>query len=1068
MTLPKTRMSLSLFLMFAPISLLGAGAAPPTDLERITVKPPPHDFEYPYWWSIDDGLTGDFGGGGGGGGGGAAPNDTAKEQETDDRKEDCGQVKGNPVVLYTGNKVEAELDFSSRGEMGLYLQRTYNHHWSATGLFGNHWLSNFDLSLVFSNNQTLAWVQRPDGRRIKFVIDASQNRWNEEKAEAVAYLIRNADGTFTLHNERRGTEIYNADGYVTQLRNQQGVAWTFNYQGKLLQSVTHSSGRSIQFRWNNDQLTQVIDPAGNLYHYSYTPNVFGQGRGRLASTTLPGEPATTISYHYEDARYPGGFTGKSFNGVRYSTFAYDANQRATLSEHAGGVERHTFSYSVESTEPIVPPPLPVRPGGNRANEETGWCEYKSGTGQICYQPRSLPGGPTIGALGNKLQTLSAPVTKPRVVKIKTTETNPLGRRTTYAFEDGKQISVTGDVSPSCAATYKERTYDANGYPDHVSDFADNLTDFDYSPQGYLLKQVEAAGSSAQRTTTFEWDTAENRLLKATVIGERETTYTYEGRGNVASVTVRNLSSHGIASQSRTTNYSYSYHANGLKASVTTDGPLPQDQTTSHYNAQGDLLNVTNALGHATSYAGYNGLGVPSRITGANGEVTEFNYDGRGRVLLKRQSLGNGWVTTSLGYDSTGNLVSVAQPDGITVRYHYDAARRLINEVTPQGDGTYAWKRHTYDAASNVTRIELLHTDYPLDSTVAGAIDEITHDGQWNWFARGWACSTGSASSIQVDGYAEGTYIGSSQASLVSEPQVAAACQSTGSAYRYQLPISLAQRQQLGGRKLTIYGLSPRDGSQHRALGNSGLFAIPTATIRGEIAGVIHDGNWDYSVQGWACSVGVNAPIDVHVYAGGPAGAGTYVGSATGMLISDENIRAACQSSTAYWFVFSMDLNLRNVHGGKPLYIHGISPVGHPNLLIDRSGSFSIPTVIRSAEFVTFNASPDHIFNGQQSTLTVQVRNTGNVVWDGNTYLAWGQDHLDQSRGLAGPVTPGGVANFSMDVAPYLNASGIWHYSYVAQMATSGAAWGPRPHIVVTVENADWYCPPNQHFCEEPK
>lgn len=179
MTLPTTRMSLSLVLMFAPISLLGAGAAPPTDLERITVKPPPHDFEYPYWWSIDDGLTGDFGGGGGGGG--AAPNDTAKEQETDDRKEDCGQVKGNPVVLYTGNKVEAELDFSSRGEMGLYLQRTYNHHWSATGLFGNHWLSNFDLSLVFSNNQTLAWVQRPDGRRIKFVIDASQTEESHSK-----------------------------------------------------------------------------------------------------------------------------------------------------------------------------------------------------------------------------------------------------------------------------------------------------------------------------------------------------------------------------------------------------------------------------------------------------------------------------------------------------------------------------------------------------------------------------------------------------------------------------------------------------------------------------------------------------------------------------------------------------------------------------------------------------------------------------------------------------------------------------------------------------------------------
>ncbi|WP_216074278.1 hypothetical protein, partial [Acinetobacter baumannii] len=60
------------------------------------------------------------------------------------------------------------------------------------------------------------------------------------------------------------------------------------------------------------------------------------------------------------------------------------------------------------------------------------------------------------------------------------------------------------------------------------------------------------------------------------------------------------------------------------------------------------------------------------------------------------------------------------------------------------------------------------------------IDEITHDGQWNWFARGWACSTGSAGSIQVDGYAEGNvYLGSTQANLASEPGVAAACQASG-------------------------------------------------------------------------------------------------------------------------------------------------------------------------------------------------------------------------------------------------------------------------------------------------
>ncbi|MCY1461429.1 hypothetical protein D9M71_790860 [compost metagenome] len=47
--------------------------------------------------------------------------------------------------------------------MGLYLQRTYNHHWSAAGVFGHHWLSNLDYSLAFSAGDAVAWAQRPDG-----------------------------------------------------------------------------------------------------------------------------------------------------------------------------------------------------------------------------------------------------------------------------------------------------------------------------------------------------------------------------------------------------------------------------------------------------------------------------------------------------------------------------------------------------------------------------------------------------------------------------------------------------------------------------------------------------------------------------------------------------------------------------------------------------------------------------------------------------------------------------------------------------------------------------------------
>ncbi|QNR97228.1 hypothetical protein ICJ04_17430 [Stenotrophomonas sp. 169] len=125
---------------------------------------------------------------------------TAKSQETDHRKgcDGDGETGGNPVVLYTGNKVEHELDFSSVGEMGLFLARTYNHHWSATGIFGNHWLSNFDLSLVPSQNGDVLWAQRTDGRRVRYLRDAASGQWFEDKAQPISYIVRNPDGGYRL------------------------------------------------------------------------------------------------------------------------------------------------------------------------------------------------------------------------------------------------------------------------------------------------------------------------------------------------------------------------------------------------------------------------------------------------------------------------------------------------------------------------------------------------------------------------------------------------------------------------------------------------------------------------------------------------------------------------------------------------------------------------------------------------------------------------------------------------------------------------------------------------------
>lgn len=647
-------------------------------------------------------------------GGGFAGAETAKEQQTDDKSEiDCdkgapSETVGNPVVLATGNKVEHELDFASGGEMGLYLARTYNHHWSATGLFGRHWISNLDYSLVPSGDGKILWVQRPDGRRIKF-IQKARRRWDEDKAQAVAYVTQELNGQYLLRNETNGTELYDPDGYVVQLRNEQGVSWNFVYEDRYLKEVNHPSGRRMTFTWEGGRLVQVTDPAGAVHRYGYDVNAFGTGSGkhRLASTTRPGEPAMTVQYHYEDSRMPGALTGKSFDGVRYSTFAYDANRRAISSEHAGGVDRYTFSYVVEATEQVEPPPAPLPPGGRQVPDPGNppglpWCEYEPGVGEVCYAPRSVP--------GTGVGTMSVQ-TRPRATRIRVTETNPLGRVTVHLYEDGRKVSVTGQASVNCPASYRELGYDSHGYMDIVSDFADKLTDFDYNARGQLQKKVEGAGTPQARTTTYRWNESGNRMLGETLAGEREVSYQYTTDGRLAAVSVRNLSPHGVAGQVRTTTYSYTKHSNGLLATIVVQGPSgnPEDRLVSTYSAKGDLLHVENGLGHRTTYSEHDASGRPRRIVDPNRAIAQVVYDAMGRVKESRSVVSGVGYSSHYVYDGAGRLVEVTDPDGVKQTHVHDAAGRLTRLYRPDPQGGWEQIRHTYNNASQIVSTEVERT-----------------------------------------------------------------------------------------------------------------------------------------------------------------------------------------------------------------------------------------------------------------------------------------------------------------------------------------------------------------------
>ena len=296
------------------------------------------------------------------------------------------------------------------------------------------------------------------------------------------------------------------------------------------------------------------------------------------------------------------------------------------------------------------------------------------------------------------------------------QTNPLGKKTTYEFEDGKLIATIGHSSAHCPAADKVIVYDGNGYPSVTEDFNGNLTHTTYNQKGQLVEKREAAGTAAERKTTYAWN-ANNRLVRQTLVGHMETTWTYDSNDRLSSVSVKNLSSNGVGNQSRTTTYAYTTHGSGLMASLTVNGPLPGagDSVKYSYAANGNLTRAENGLGHATVYQNHNGLGQPGKVTGPNGDVLEVTYDARGRITRERTYPNGSAADTSYAYNAAGLLSRITFPDGQYREMEYANNRRLMAVKEPEGGNNFAVTRFTYDAMGNNTRTEIFRDTWaPVD------------------------------------------------------------------------------------------------------------------------------------------------------------------------------------------------------------------------------------------------------------------------------------------------------------------------------------------------------------------
>ena len=561
---------------------------------------------------------------------GAAPGGCSLSVTVPQKQLGCGcsgqGMVGNPITINIGNKFEVTTDFETQGQESLAFIRYYNSQLPQGSSLGFGWRSNFDRLFRYNGNDvpssTIVWFTRPDGSTYSF--SNASGSWLPSDPDVNVRLTSLGSSGWALTDTNDNVETYTLAGQLSSIKALSGYEQDLAYDanGNLV-SVTDSFGRTLAFTIRDGVIQTMTDPDGKIYTFNYTS--FVTSTEQLTSVIFPGSNSPTVQYLYENASYPYALTGiQDEKGNRYATWSYDANLRAVSSEHAGGADATTLSYSLNS----------------------------SGTGTVT----------TTNALGKQT-------------------TYTLG----LVAGVGKITSVTGLASAHTAATSESFTYDSNGYIASHTDSNGNITYYVNDTRGHITSETDAFGTPQARTVTTTWDTTYN--LPTEIVQPGLTTdYTYSS-GLLTQKTERDTTTTTVpyGTNGTTRTWTYAYYSTGLLHTV--DGPFAGtgDTVTYTYDPRGCVASFTDEVGHATAITSVNGRCEPLSSLDPNGVVTNYTYDDRGRVTSITVNPGVNQSETGFTYDLAGNLTLVTFPDSSILAYAYDDAHRLTSITNNLGE-----------------------------------------------------------------------------------------------------------------------------------------------------------------------------------------------------------------------------------------------------------------------------------------------------------------------------------------------------------------------------------------------
>lgn len=258
-------------------------------------------------------------------------------------------------------------------------------------------------------------------------------------------------------------------------------------------------------------------------------------------------------------------------------------------------------------------------------------------------------------------------------------------------------NLTRIASPSGRAV--DLQYDSANRITQATDNIGRTVKYEYDAQGRLVKVTDPLGNFE----AFTYDSAHRMLTVQDKRGNLMVTNEYDGNGRVAKQTyadgTTNLLAYTLDASNRVTQTDITnergvvkrmvFGSGGYVTSITQALGLPEQQVTSYeYTPTNQLLSVIDPLGRKTAYE-YDAKGNVSRKTllagTANAVSTETTYTADYSNVQTYKDL-TGRVTTR-SYDGAGNLVQVADTNGVLFKGSYNGSGQLVSSEDALGNLT---------------------------------------------------------------------------------------------------------------------------------------------------------------------------------------------------------------------------------------------------------------------------------------------------------------------------------------------------------------------------------------------